>query len=534
MLKVLLVDDEPFILQGLSFIIDWNQTGYEIIATAKNGLEALDYLENNEVDLIIADINMPGMNGLDLLKKIREEQISTAYFIILTGYAMFSYAQKAISYECTYYMLKPVDKQELLHVLDKVRKLNDNKKHNRELNEKMERAYLERNLMAVISGRYDSVNLEYIKRYIRFEESGCYVEIEIDWGEEDEISDCEKRGYQRKLFDVCLDYLKEDANHCIFDVSGQQDVYEFGFIFCDYMAKDKGLTMQKYLSQLLDYLNTSVNLRIIMLVGKIVNNLTNITRSYSSVCMLRSLQGFYAKKDINYYEEDIQVNNTGIMLCKRNIDLLVKAIELNDHAEIIKCSNHFFDEMKQMDITGKAINLNINYLLFQLIHLATEQDDCINQEEILRLISESTFEEGILRGSKSHICTFACEYSDYLNQLRQNVSRGILAEIEREIQSNYADNLTLKELSERYYVNSAYLGQLFRKKYGQSFKDYLNEYRMGQAASLLLQTDKKIYEVAESVGYHDVDYFVNRFIMLKGCTPTSFRKQSRIPTKKYD
>ena len=103
--------------------------------------------------------------------------------------------------------------------------------------------------------------------------------------------------------------------------------------------------------------------------------------------------------------------------------------------------------------------------------------------------------------------------------------RGVLGNVEKEIKEHYADNLTLKGLSEKYYVNSAYLGQLFRKKYGQSFKDYLNNYRMDQAVDLLLHSDKKIIQVAEEVGYHDLDYFVNRFIQVKGCTPAKFRKQ---------
>lgn len=102
----------------------------------------------------------------------------------------------------------------------------------------------------------------------------------------------------------------------------------------------------------------------------------------------------------------------------------------------------------------------------------------------------------------------------------------MLTEIEREVQEHYAQNLTLKELGEKYYVNSAYLGQLFRKKYGQSFKDYLNGYRIEQAADRLLRTNEKIYEIAEAVGYHDMDYFVNRFIAAKGCTPAKFRKQA--------
>ena len=88
------------------------------------------------------------------------------------------------------------------------------------------------------------------------------------------------------------------------------------------------------------------------------------------------------------------------------------------------------------------------------------------------------------------------------------------------------NNLTLKYLGDKYFINSAYLGQLFHKKYGCSFKDYLNNYRIEKAVSLLLTTDMKTYEIAEAVGYKDVDYFVNKFITVKGCTPVRYRKQN--------
>lgn len=122
---------------------------------------------------------------------------------------------------------------------------------------------------------------------------------------------------------------------------------------------------------------------------------------------------------------------------------------------------------------------------------------------------------------------FACEYAEYLVQLRKNVSKGILTEIENEIKEHYAENLTLRELGQKYYINSSYLGQIFRKRYGQSFKNYLNSYRIKEAASQLIRTDKKISQVAEDVGYHDLDYFISRFIEQEGCTPSRYRKSVR-------
>lgn len=529
MLKVLLVDDEPFILQGLEILVDWKKEGFEIVGTAQDGNEALKFLKSNSVDLILADINMPIVSGLELLKKIREEEISNAFFVILSGYADFFYAQKAIKYKCTDYILKPIEKEQLLEILRKVAELEADKEEETKENRKLERAYLARNLIAVIGGKYDNVNLMCVKEQMRFSEVLRYVEIELDEEQLDEdISDEDKRAYQRKLADVCIEFLGENADHCVFDVSGKERVYDIGFVYCDYMAKESMRTERGYLGYFMSNLKRKAEIPVIMLVGKKIDDIKNIAKSYSTVCILRSCKGFRSSKEIYYYDEEIQVSNDGVILCKSEIDTLLSAIEQNEQVQIHKAVDCFFEAMQQTwGVTEDFKNLNINYLIFQLIHLAAKQDDNVNQEEVIRLISEHSFHEGLIRGSKAHVLGFAYEYADYLAQLRKNVSRGVLGNIEREIKKNYASNLTLKELSEKYYVNSAYLGQLFRKKYGCSFKDYLNQIRLDKAVSLLIHTDKKILQIAEEIGYHNLDYFVNRFISAKGCTPAKYRRQSR-------
>ncbi|MDE7198870.1 MAG: response regulator, partial [Lachnospiraceae bacterium] len=114
MMKVMLVDDEPFILQGLSVIIDWEKEGCEIVKKASDGQEALRYLRENEVDLIITDIRMPKINGIELLETVRNEKLSEAYIIILSGYNAFKYAQAAIRYSAREYILQPVQKEQLI------------------------------------------------------------------------------------------------------------------------------------------------------------------------------------------------------------------------------------------------------------------------------------------------------------------------------------------------------------------------------------------------------------------------------------
>ncbi len=526
MLKVLLVDDEPFILQGLQVLIDWEKEGYEI-ATAVNGREALEYALENEVDLIISDIKMPVMTGLELLKAIRTTYKRETYFVILSGFAEFGYAQEAMRYDCTDYILKPVEKDQLLAILKNVAALSEKKSSQSERQEKQEKAYLDRNLMALLGGKYDSDNLEYLSEKINIDESMSYIGIQLDVETmADDYSDEEKKAQLKKLYAAAVSFLKENSDLCIMDVSDSEKVYDIGVIYCESMAEKKQLTFEKYLKEFVGYIKDNTNLPVTMLVGKMVSGIKNISKSYGSVNILRSLKGFRDQKDIYFYEEEYKISDTGIMICKKELDELIDAIELGESINIRKKVDEFYDEMQKMGITESSMDLNINYLLFQLIHLASELDSEVNQEEIFRIILESTTEEGIKRGGKKHLCKMAVVYGEYLAQLRKNVSKGVLGQVEDEIKKNYASNLTLKELSEKYYVNSAYLGQLFRKKYGCSFKDYLNNHRMEEAAKLLLKSDMKIYEVADAVGFKDVDYFVNKFIAAKGCTPTKYKKNT--------
>ncbi|SEM28965.1 two-component system, response regulator YesN [Butyrivibrio sp. ob235] len=526
MLNLLLVDDEPFILQGLKVLLNYEDEGYEVY-TASNGQDALDLIKTTNIDLIISDIKMPEMDGLELLANVRE-RYPDIYFVILSGYAEFSYAQKALHYDCAEYILKPVEKDAILKVLRKVAASKADKVFAQRRSMEREKAFFDQNLKAALMGRYSNDNIGYLKKHLPENEDMCYVGIELSPSlDQEEVSDEEKAAFLDKLLLVTQEDMKANSELVIKDAFGEEKIYDIGFLFHEALAKDQNLSPESYLREMLGRIERVCDFPITMLVGKMVHGIEAISKSYTTVRMLHSLQGFRESRDIYFYEEEYQIRDSGITLCKKQLDNLIAAIELNEKIQIRQRVDEFHEEMLKTGITGKTMNLNINYLLFQLIHIASEQDSDVNQEEILRLISESSFEEGISRGSKSHLYRMSCEYGDYLAQLRKNVSKGVLADIENEVRENYASNLTLKELSEKYYVNSAYLGQLFRKRYKCSFKDYLNQKRIDEASLLLRKTDLKIYQVAEKVGYRDVDYFVNKFIEAKGCTPAKYRKQEQ-------
>lgn len=531
MLKVMLIDDEPFILQGLQILIDWQAEGYEIAALMSNGKEAYEYLKENKVDLIISDIQMPVMTGLELLDRIQKERISNAKFAILTGYDDITFAQKAIRNKSIDYILKPVQKEDVLSLLRNVSKLEIEKEVHDNQQRKMEDAYLARNVIALIKGKYDEGNLEYVKRHLQLSGDIRYVDIEVvsESGDNDE-DDADLRILQHQLHQACCESQKDNTNHFIFDVSYDDSSYDVGFIYCENMATRHDLSEKEYLKLMIQKIENILQRQIKMICGKKVPDISSIAKSYSSCCMLNSVQGFHRKKKLYIYEEDAQIGgeqNT-VFLCKQSIDNVISAINNGDKAAIDSSVDKLFDELRGIDEKENARNLNINYLLFQLIHIASEQDDNVNQEEVIHYISENSFDESITRGGSQHMKRFAYEYSEYLMSLRKNVSRGLIFSIEKDIQEHFYENITLKSLGDKYYINSSYLGQIFKKTHNMSFKDYLTSIRVNHAASQLLSTDKKISKIAEDVGYSDCDYFIRKFIELKGCTPSKYRRNNSI------
>ena len=530
MLKVMLVDDEPFILQGLQILIDWNAEGYEIAALMSNGKDAYDYLKENSVDLIISDIQMPIMTGLELLEKIQAEKISDARFAILTGYDDIAYAQRAIRNNSMDYILKPVQKDDILTLLRNVSKLENEKVINNENQKKMEDAYLARNVLALIKGKYGEDNLEYVKKHMQLSGDVRYVDIEvINEHNDNEDDDFDLRVIQHQLHQACRESQKDNVNHFIFDVSYDDNNYDVGFIYCENMSTRYDMSEKEYLENMIKKIENILLKPVKMICGKKVPDISAIAKSYSSACMLNSIQGFHNQKKLYLYEDDAQVGGQNtVFLCKNSIDSVISAIQAGDKAAIDSNVDALFDELRSIEDNENARNLNINYLLFQLIHIATEQDDNVNQEEVIHYISENSFDETISRGGSQHMKRFASEYSVYLTSLRKNVSRGLISNIDNEIQEHYAENITLKSLGDKYFINSSYLGQIFRKAHDMSFKDYLTKIRVEKAAVSLVSTDKKINKIAEEVGYNDCDYFIRKFIEIKGCTPSKYRRNNSI------
>ena len=532
LLRVLIIDDEPYVRQGLKALIDWESEGFMVEDTAENGKDALKYLERKQYEVIISDIKMPEMDGMELLKYIKKNQISQATFVFLSGYYEFSYARIAIQYGCSDYILKPVEKEELLSMLRRIRELYDVKQNGNEAKEEYEKAYLDRNLMALIWGKYDAANIHEVEENLRLSEYLKYIHIELFKKSEKykEMTDESRRKMQRNLYYKARWLLKENADHVIFDVTKHADCYDIGIIYCTYMSTDLGMSEEEWLVWLLKELSERVEMEISACVGSMVKGIGAISDSYREACMVRFFRFFEQQKNKAWYIFHNVVNNNHSPqeeYFRKEIDELVHAVEIYDLDKITSCIKEIYHKMMDSAVDSEVIGLNIQYLLYRLLGLAYEQDANIDQDEVMQYIRDAAFSFDTLQGNECKLIQFAEEYARYLCQLRQSNSKGILSQVEAEIEEHYADNISLKSLGEQFYVNSAYLGQIFKKQYGSTFKDYLNGVRTRKAAELLLRTDEKVYEIAQKVGYKNMDYFINKFESVYGQTPTRFRKRKQ-------
>jgi len=335
LLKVLLVDDEPYIRKGLNALIDWEAEGFRITGEAQNGDNAIQLLQEEKYDLIISDIKMPEMDGIEFITEVKNNKISEAKFVFLSGFYDYQYAKTAITYGCCDYILKPIQKDELLATLRKI--IDDYQKEaGGEKNKRIcEKAYLDRNLMAMIWGKYDDINVNHVQMKMHFMEDVTYIHCEISLKDDrfSRLSE-EKRGeQQRKLYNCAGLLMKKQADHIIFGVTKQAECYDIGVIYNSAMAREKGLTDEEWLNWFLKELSERIGLMIVACAGSKVKRIEDLAGSYREAMMTRFFRAF-PKNDKKIAslsnKKDAVTKNSQEKYYRKDWDSLIHAIEIGD------------------------------------------------------------------------------------------------------------------------------------------------------------------------------------------------------------
>lgn len=501
MKKVMLVDDEIFITEGLRSIIDWEALGLEVVQSAENGEEALKKFNENPVDIIVTDINMPNKTGLELVKELKDAGHNVK-FIILSGYDEFSYAKKAIEYGVENYILKPIDEEELEEAL---KKLVDNiNKEKTIINKGLDKTG---KLLAFLNGKYDLKEIIGIK-------NDMYVDF---YKENYTVSNIFINSKKDKNLYINIDNLVEN----IFE--GQYEIlYQFdGQIIIinswskDFTDNDILNSYNKLREKLLDNLDYDFFISI----GSRVSIIDDLKESYFTA---KELKKYMLTEGTNIVFNKDMVSDTEYKELNFNqeIDEINKFIIEKDKEKLKAHIEFIFDNK---NLTPKNIyDLSIKIILlvdkildeFKVGKKYTRES---LSETIIELCNESTRES-----VKAFIIS---EMDELMAVMYSNTVKysPVVQQIVNIVNKRYYEDLSLKTLANQYNINSSYLGQIFNKEVGCSFSDYLNKTKNLKAKELILETNMKINDIAREVGYMDSSYFYRKFKKFFGVSPSTLR-----------
>ncbi|MDF2655909.1 MAG: two component transcriptional regulator, AraC family [Bacillota bacterium] len=519
-MKVLLVEDEPMLLQGLTKIVDWSALGFEICAAADNYESAAAAASLHRPDLIITDI-MLGENqktGLDLVREFGG-LIPEMQAVLLTGYDVFAYAEKAIEYNVKSYLLKPVGAAQLEECLMKLKR---NFLARRQ--EMLYRQELDSQLKTAVPFLFEWFLTS--ARDTRWQRFFGLTGSEEDW---QMIVICfSKEADGKYLYDLFLrmEYLKENYQKNAISFF-QRDHFIYALRS---EAAAPALDTDALTKLFQNYCDFNGFPNYVIGIGRAVKEFSRIRDSYReaySAC--RYIEFFDWGKCVYYSDVAISGEPMNISFSpeKERLQFSVRMGHTGVTEQIMK------------DILLKAADQGASVDTLRSLGL-----------EALVILNEVARESGIpeISGSawkKVELCSSLADLlqmliSSYetvcasIEALRIDRNRATVKKVKQMIDTEYGKNITLENLSKLVYLSPNYLSKLFYGEYGISFKDYLIQVRMEAAKTLLRDDRMKVYEIGERVGYTDSRYFSQVFKKYTNMTPLGFRSRIIEDGEPYD
>lgn len=533
MIKVLIADDEYKICELINNLIQWEQYNMKVVGIALDGLDAIAFLESNEVDVIITDIRMPGYDGLDLIQKGKECNPNIS-FIIISGYSHFEYAQKAVRLGVIDYLQKPVNQFELEMSLERIYQNHLEKEHEKALAHKYEQGY------------YINEKNQQKKFFIDFLTSS--PENNMDFQEEAVNS---KYGYsfQHGYYQFMLvridgfdyknkkeiEYIYEKAARILkFLLSGIY--YELGYTIMDNQlvfilnfSKETAFAMAEKYEELLEYLKvhkeTTCSLPVTLGISSPFRNLKALHSAYNEAkwaIYQRIVHGNYHIFDGSRCHKN---PDFFLVLLQKLIFSLESAIESLNRDEVLQVIEDLKTAIEQAELSGYEIlqlaqaflNAYIMSMQKNKVHITNEDSFFLHFSEDIQNCSQLS---EIISLLQHHIIRLFDEYC----KEKRNAELRPIQTAKDYIKSHISETITLKDICAKINFNEAYFSSMFKKETGMNFSKYLIHARIEAAKDLLKSSDDKIEIIAKNVGYNDLKTFNKNFSKYTGLKPSEYRK----------
>lgn len=511
MYRILVVDDEPRQRKGLIATIQGNNNEYEIFE-AKNGIQAKDIISSGCIDILITDIEMPGMNGIELIKYTFEHHIKIKT-IIISAYSEFEYAQQALKMGVSDYVIKPVTKdnlrQSIFNVISRL-------EHERQ-------AAIRKENMDIAYSKYNSQLLNLWLRGVEVPED--------DYGIRDQLPDsagCIVIAQYNILNDhICSSTLVAQAIMLYLEK-------ECSILFCeDNISKNRFLMIcsgrkpgfhikdaHQFLKQVIEDLKpgAEINFGVSAYIENIRESPKNALKQAEDALRYQ----FFVNETITYFD-DICVMDYSYYNRLDEENEIIRAIQSNDKEKVIYGVNSLLTRFYQ---PGRACFLNTKEVMLQIVkNIILEINNRVLNKSLILEKAENTILtcrnfQNLGGETINIILELMHEYHAYKENSNQNLLKMICAFIE----DNYAKDISLEEISDLFFISAPYFSKVFKSMYGMNYSKYILYIRMKKAKDLLAHTHIKIYEIGNEVGYKDVKYFNRVFKKEMGISPNEYRR----------
>lgn len=521
-MTLFIVDDEEKTRKNLCELIDWNSNGIVLIGSAENGRDALEYLTSSPADLVMTDVRMPVMDGLELIHQLKSRGIG-GKFIVFSGYDEFDYAKQAIRYGVSEYLLKPCSRKEILETALRVKSVvdleNEQSRQRELLKAQMEeeKPFLrEKYLGMLATGKSSFSDLKEKFAFLEiFLESPQYtVAIAIMQPSAGGVSD-EK---QAELMDFGVKqlFLRSGLKGFSADFFTVEDEYVF-------LIKHGEPLTRGNLTQALEWLLRTVEhqlgAKLVFGVGGSYLGCDFVKESYQEARRAVDQLFWSAPSKISFFEqkEDFHTRNLYPFSCEQEI---LTALKQANRLQLENSIRSFYLALENQHTSREAALQYQAILKSALIRFCMEIGLPI--DSLMKNGQNKRFSNRIIDGED--IQKTALELLELIEQ-RQS-ENPVISFVVQYIEQHYSEEISREFLAEKAFVSPSYLSTLFRQCMGMNFSDYLNRVRIWNACEILRRETCKIYEAALSVGFNDERYFSQVFKKIEGLTPAEYRSLS--------
>lgn len=538
--KIIIVDDEFFIRDGLASY-DFDRLGFKIVGTASNGEEALDIMKQVNADLVITDVKMPIMDGLEL-SKIIEKSYPFCKVVILTGYKDFDYIRESIQNGVVDYLLKPVDFIELDQLISKIKLKLDNEKENLNLVDTYKKK-LEKSIPVAVDTFLKDIITGNLIDFHEIQEKMNLFEISF----KNTFYNCtivqmvhKEKITSENIINSFLNKLKnyieeQNLGYIYFD----SDKYEVVLLLNYNICSDVNLLLpiledvKRFISNCLDEVDEGFNYDMFYGVGNVYKSIFNLPLSYKEATEALNKKFFYSHEDTFFYEmEAPNFTKEASLYPYEKETVLLDSIFDGDIDDSKTSLNRIFQDFDTLFVPLDSIKYK--RMIIQLI-TSIERKLALNnislEENIPEFYSYMDMVESSpnLSDLKEKVESFIIKISEYIN--RKNSEQGTsctnaINKALKYVNENFQNKITLADVSESVFFTPNYFSSQFKKETGKSFVEYIKMLRIQKSKELLNETNLKVYEISKLVGYENPKYFTDVFKDYTGMSPLEFRQKT--------